>query len=106
MSDAYAKVATVIGDEMDKAWERIMGRLADANMSALSTGGASATTVEDLKVFFQQLGGAKMDLQFCSNIPKGEAMVCRAHEIRPSTGSPIGMLGVEGSISIGVNIKF
>jgi hypothetical protein len=103
MSDAYDRVADVIGKEMDKAWRNILTNLASANVSALSSGGANITAVE-LQEFFANLGGCQMGIRFYSIKPKSETVWFNAEQLQPSAG--ITTMGVSGSISIGVNISF
>ncbi|MEL7011334.1 MAG: hypothetical protein AAFY50_23315 [Cyanobacteria bacterium J06648_1] len=102
MSDAYDRVADVIGQEMDKAWKNIMVTLATANVNALSAD--ADITSNDLQEFFANLGGCQMGIQFASIKPKGETVRFNAHQLKPSAG--ITTMGVSGSISIGVNISF
>jgi hypothetical protein len=35
--DSYEKVASVVGDEMDKAWKKIMSKLAASNFAGIAT---------------------------------------------------------------------
>lgn len=79
-----------------------MERLVTADMSAMS-GGASISTNE-LQEFFKNLGGAHLAVNFSSLVPKGEVTRFSAYQLKPS--APITAMGVEGSISIGVNIRF
>ncbi|WP_290976389.1 hypothetical protein [Hydrogenophaga sp.] len=103
MSDAYDRVADVIGKEMDKAWRNILTNLASSNVGTLSSGGAKITAVE-LQEFFANLGGCQMGIRFSSIKPKGESVWFNAEQLKPSTG--ITTMGVSGSVSIGVSISF
>lgn len=103
MSDAYDRVADVIGQEMDKTWRNILIRLASDDVSTLSSDGANITS-SDLQEFFANLGGCQMGIKFSSIKPKGETVRFNAHQLQPSAG--ITTMGVSGSISIGINIGF
>jgi hypothetical protein len=83
MASSYNKVAGVIGEEMDKAWKNIMERLSTE--------------------FFKTLGGARLAIDFSSLVQKGETTRFSAHQIIPNLGPAV---MIEGSISIGVAIKF
>ena len=103
MSDAYDRVADVIGQEMDKTWVNILKRLASADVNTLSSSGANITSA-DLQEFFANLGGCQMGIKFNSIKPKGETVRFNAHQLQPSAG--ITTMGVSGSISIGIKIDF
>lgn len=103
MSDAYDRVADVIGKRMDEAWRGILSDLASANVAPLSSGGVNITTAE-LQEFFANLGGCQMGIQFSSIKPKGQTVRFYAEQLQPSSG--ISTMGITGSISIGVNISF
>ncbi len=88
---------------MDEAWRGILTDLANAKVSALSSGGVNITATE-LQEFFANLGGCQMGISFSSIKPKGETVWFNAQQLQPSAG--ITTMGVSGSISIGVNISF
>ena len=103
MSDAYERVADVIGKEMDKAWRNILTNLATANVTALSSPGVNITSAE-LQEFFANLGGCQMGIRFSSIKPKGEQVFFNSEQLQPTP--LMTTMGVSGSISIGVNISF
>lgn len=98
----YDKVSAVIGEEMNKAWKNILERLAQASLTVLS--GGPVITQTDLSDFFERLGGAHMGITFSCVESKGELSRYYAHELTPTNA--IGTMGIEGSISIGVTIRF
>jgi len=98
MSKAYEKVAGVIGEEMDNAWKNIMDRLSQNGPSALS--GATISS-QELKEFFDNLGGARLGVDFASRAQKGQVERFSAYKISPSPS-----VAASGSISIGVNVSF
>lgn len=106
MSDAYDKIADVIGKEMDDAWKNIMEKLAtaDANTLPFVSSADPTITFDDLKEFFANLGGCQMGIKFASIKPKGEVMRFNSHTLEPSAG--ITTMGVKGTISVGINISF
>ena len=99
----YEKVSAVIGEEMDKAWKNILEKLAQGNVQALS-GGSTSLAQNDLQDFFKKLGGAQMGIAFSCVEAKGESTRFYAHSLAPTNA--ITTMGFEGSISIGVNIRF
>jgi hypothetical protein len=103
-TDAYEKVAGVVGDEMDKAWKNIMSRLAASNVSGIAAFDGGSLTSDDLKAFFEVLGGAQMALSFQSRQPKGERVRSTSLDIEPQAGSPATL--ISGEISIGGSIRF
>lgn len=103
MTSGYEKVAGIIGEEMGKAWSNVMERLAaDDAASVMSSRVPMASS--ELQEFFANLGGAQMSLSFSSRVPKGEVCRFRAYELNPS--AEVAPMGFEGSISIGINIRF
>lgn len=103
MSDAYDRVADVIGQEMDKAWKNILIKLANGDANAFS--GDANFSSDDLQEFFANLGGCHMGIKFSSKELKGETVRFSAHQLKPTEGITT-MGGVSGSISIGINISF
>lgn len=103
-TDAYEKVAGVVGDEMDKAWKNIISKLAASNVSGIAAFDGGRLTSDDLKVFFEVLGGAQMALSFQSRQPKGERVHSTSLDIEPQAGSPA--TPISGEISIGGSIRF
>ncbi|WP_372886886.1 hypothetical protein [Psychrobacter sp.] len=103
MSDAYDRVAEVIGQEMDNAWKNILTKLSQADVNAFS--GNTNVTSNDLQEFFANLGGCQMSIKFSSLQVKGENVRFNAHQLQP-TSAITTMGGVSGSISIGINIGF
>lgn len=101
MSAGYNAVAEIIGQEMDALWVRLFDRLSQEGASGEEV---HSITEADLHSFFANLGGAQLAIEFCSIEPKGEIRKFSSHSIKPS--DTIGAEGIEGSISIGVNIKF
>jgi hypothetical protein len=103
-TDEYEKVADVVGDEMDKAWKNIMSKLAASNVSGIAAFDGGSLTSDDLKSFFEVLGGVQMALSFQSRQPKGERVRSTSLDIEPQTGSPATL--ISGEISIGGTIRF
>ena len=81
-----------------------MEKLASADTSLVSADAGASLASDDLKDFFKNLGGAHLAINFSSLTPKGEITRFSGYELTPTAG--ITTMGVEGSISIGVNIKF
>ena len=98
-SRTFDDVSKVIGDEMGKAFRSIMERLA--------TGESAAMTVskQDLGVFFSQLNGCALGVEFACREDKGNGIVQKAFDL-PLSDSNLPGLAVEGSVSIGVSIRF
>jgi hypothetical protein len=103
-TDSYEKVASVVGDEMNKAWESIMSRLAASNFAGIAAFDGGSLQSSDLEAFFEVLGGAQMAITFASRQPKGERIRSTALDIEPQTGSPTTL--ISGEISIGGTIRF
>ena len=103
MSDAYDRVADVIGKRMDEAWRGIINDLAKGKVSVLSSGDVNIRS-QDLQEFFANLGGCQMGIRFSSTKPKGETVRFNAEQVKPS--AEITTMGITGSISVGVNISF
>lgn len=103
-TEAYEKVASVVGEEMDKAWKNIMSKLASSNVSGIAAFDGGSLTSSDLSDFFEVLGGAQMAITFASRQPKGERIRSTSLDIEPQTGSPATL--ISGEISIGGTIRF
>ena len=103
-TDAYEKVAGVVGEEMDAAWKKIMSRLASGNVSGIAAFDGGSLKSPDLEAFFEVLGGAQMEITFASRQLKGARVRSTSLEIEPQTGSPKTL--VSGEISIGGTIRF
>ncbi|EGQ9060228.1 hypothetical protein GA076_23825 [Vibrio parahaemolyticus] len=106
--DGYKLVSEVIGSEMDKAWARIFERLsveAVHDKQAIEAGGVRLST-QDVTTFFNQLGGAFLQVDFLnSSAGSGTMQKCYSHNISAQQ-LEIGTKGIEGSISIGVKVSF
>ncbi len=110
--DGYEVVATVIGTEMNKAWLEILGKLADVatgrrpatSLSALAGG---TMTVPLLQEFFANLGAADLGIGIVSRTVRGEGARYFAADLDlvPAAGV-VPAVAIEGSVSIGVNIRF
>jgi hypothetical protein len=103
-TDSYEKVASVVGDAMDKAWKDIMSKLAASNFAGIAAFDSGSLKSSDLEAFFEVLGGAQMAITFASRQPKGERIRSTSLDIEPQTGSPTTL--ISGEISIGGTIKF
>jgi hypothetical protein len=71
-TDSYEKVASVVGDEMDKVWKNIMSKLAASNFAGIAAFDGGSLKSSDLEAFFEVLGGAQMAITVASRQPKGE----------------------------------
>jgi hypothetical protein len=98
----YEKVANVIGSEMDKAWANIMKRLASGDTAGMNL--MSNFETSDIKDFFSNLGGANMEINFSSIRPKGQIACFNAYKLERGEGIPV--LGIEGTVTVGVAIRF
>jgi hypothetical protein len=47
-TDSYEKVASVVGDEMDKAWKNIMSKLAASNFAGIAAFDGGSLKSSDL----------------------------------------------------------
>jgi hypothetical protein len=103
-TDSYKKVASVVGDEMDKSWQNIMSKLASSNFVGIAAFDSGSLQSSDLEAFFEVLGGAQMAITFASRQSKGERICSTALDIEPQTGSSITL--ISGDISIGGIVKF
>ncbi|ASB93411.1 hypothetical protein [Bacillus subtilis] len=92
-NSGYEKVSNVVGEEMDAAWKKIMQRLAAGELA--DTPRLSSIAEDELKEFFEQLGGAQLDVKFFSLNDKGTSKKYTATELNPT----VGVMG--GSITIG-----
>lgn len=75
----YEKVANIIGEEMDNAWKNIMERLASGD-TALN----GSIKNEDVKEFFDSLGGASINIDFYCNKNSGQYKNFTSHAIKPN----------------------
>lgn len=81
VQSGYDKVATVIGEEMDKAWKNIMEKLSQNNISDFS-----GVNVSEIEKFFTELGGAELSICFNNNTSaRGIRKTFSAHKITPVT---------------------
>jgi hypothetical protein len=110
--DAYEVVATVIGAEMNKAWNGILAKLADvatgrATPATVSALGGGALTVPALQEFFANLGAADLGVGLVSRSVRGEGARFYAADLDLAPGpGVVPAVAIDGSISIGVNIRF
>jgi hypothetical protein len=110
--DAYETVATVIGAEMNKAWNGILAKLADvatgraAPVSVAALGGGTLS-VPALQEFFANLGAADLGVGLVSRSVRGEGARYYAVDLdlTPAAGI-VTTAAIEGSISVGVSIRF
>lgn len=101
----FDKVSELLGKEMSKAYIAFLQKLAAGEIETVSKGGEDADlTQTDLVDFFSVLGGASMDIHFVSKVPSGARCVFDAGKLFPS--KVLKGAAIEGSISIGVGIKF
>lgn len=122
-SEAYDKVAKVIGKYMDEAWQKIMSDIVNGNVSAVTAGGRSgeqpAVTRDDLEIFSRLVSGANLNIDFLCRSVKGAGSFHNAHQLSRSRSGresvpeeELQAVGTSGSktgsvdVSIGVGIKF
>lgn len=113
MADAYETISGIIGEEMDKAWKSIITRAADAAVGGgtLAFDGAEGFDVDAIKQWALQLRAARLTCEFLPNIARPSLVQCRPIDVvdvsalHASAGS-VGILGIEGRITIGAEIRF
>jgi hypothetical protein len=96
---------------MDKAWKEIMrrlagvatGRAAPATLAGLGPAPLAAGIVQE---FFANLGGAGLVVDFISREARGGVARFRAADLDLTPVGPAPAMAIDGSISIGVNIRF
>jgi hypothetical protein len=82
-TEACEKVASVVSEEMDKAWKNITSRLASSNVSGIAAFDGASLTSSDLNDFFEILGGAQTEITFASRLLKGERVRSTSLDIEP-----------------------
>ena len=105
---AYQKVSLVIGKAMDRAWKDILTELASGDVAAVTAAAgmnAGTLSADSIAGFFRQLNGAALAIDFTPRMPGIAGRWFAAHDIMP-TGPAARPAGIEGSISIGIGIKF
>lgn len=97
-ASSYETVAKVIGDEMDKAWDRILQRLAQADQGLVP----SSLQADVLREFVQNLGTANLKVELLSKIPKVQGYVAIQHTYQTDPE----LLGITGVVTGGFEIRF
>ncbi|HEY0074537.1 MAG TPA: hypothetical protein VGB77_10570 [Abditibacteriaceae bacterium] len=114
----YDKVAKALAQGATAFWKTVFDDLAkgeksDTLMSLAGEKAMASISTDDIKEFFAILGGAKMDIDIIPKITKGTKTFFDSGDVLPGSGilqkddaNGVSTLGVEGSISIGIGIKF
>ena len=99
--EIHNKVSSIIGEAMNVAFRDIMAKLQAKDTQGFSAFGVGALGNDDLKTYFENLGGAQLELNLPCRLIKGTK--CKFFG---DSASQIKTMGIEGSISIGIGIKF
>ena len=114
-TEGYDKVAQAVARGATAFWKTVfddLGKGGTGRLASLSGKDAAGITPDDIKNFFNVLGGASMNIDFIPQITKGTKTYFDSGSVKQGTGlvvndeNGITALGVEGSISIGIGIKF
>lgn len=112
----YDKVSRALAKGATSFWKSVFDELAKGkpDMLVRIAGDEAARGIGegDIKEFFAVLGGASMNVDLIPRLSKGSKTVFDAGDVvmgtgvRPASGGDASLLGLEGSISIGVGIRF
>ncbi|NJM87301.1 MAG: hypothetical protein HC847_09025 [Hydrococcus sp. RU_2_2] len=114
-TDGYDKVSEALAKGATAFWKTVfddLGKGETKTLTGLIEGGIAATiTPDDIKNFFDVLGGASMKIDLNPKIVKGTKNIFDSGLVEPGIGVVVDdkdkvNLLVSGSISIGVGISF